>query len=304
MTPRERCVRILLRMLAYPYMYTRKQLADHFNVSKDVVSECIDVYRNVGLHFDQDKPHYRCAIIPQKGFKELDRLLSLTPDDRSKIGMALQRYASTKDALYLQRKIESLYDFQQLGLRSLRRPELEKIDTLKESKGERKQVRLVNYRSNSNESKDRVIECFHIDTENGMIQAYDVKRQESRHFKLNRVERAELLEQEWQYNTKHMYKETDVFRIADNNRVMVHLILDTYAYNIIVDTFPQAIKAIIPGNTVNTYDFQDQVNHKFIGLTNFIMSNIDHVVIVSPLMLQSTIKEKAIHIVRKFELSN
>ena len=293
MTPREKCVRILLRILAHPYTFTRKELADHFDMSKDAVTECIEVFRTVGLKFEQDKPHYRCAILPERGFDELERLKSLTKSDRDKIALALKQYAGNKDALYILNKIESLYDFQQLGIRALRRPELEKIDKLETAKKNEQRVILENYRSNSNETKDRLVECFHIDTEAGMIQVYDVDRKGSRHFKLNRIERVQALEAPWEYNDKHHCQYTDVFRIADNNRVNVHLLLDVYAYNALIDTFPQATRTTLPGSEPNTFDFQDQVNHKFLGLTNFIMSNAEHVQILNPPELKEQIREKA-----------
>ncbi len=84
MTPREKVIRLLLRILAHPYQFTRRELADYFGMSKDAVSECIEVFRTVGLNFHQDKPHYRCAILPERGFKELERLQFLTESDRKK----------------------------------------------------------------------------------------------------------------------------------------------------------------------------------------------------------------------------
>lgn len=299
MKPRERCVRILLRILAHPYTFTRKELADHFGMSKDAVTECIEVFKTVGLKFEQDKPHYRCAILPERGFDELERLKSLTKTDRDKITLALKQYAGDKDALYILNKIESLYDFQQLGIRALRRPELEKIDKLESAKKNQQRVVLENYRSNSNETKDRLVECFHIDTEAGMIQVYDVDRKGSRHFKLNRIERVQALEVPWEFENKHNYQYTDVFRIADNNRVNVHLLLDVYAYNALIDTFPQAKRATLPGSELNTFDFQDQVNHKFLGLTNFVMSNAAHVEILNPPELKEVIRGKAEEILNK-----
>lgn len=301
MKPREKCVRILLRILAHPYTFTRKELAVHFDISKDAVTECIEVFKTVGLKFDQDKPHFRCAILPERGFDELERLKSLSKTDRSKIALALNRFAGEKDALYIMNKIESLYDFQQLGIRALRRPELEKIDKLEAAKKKELRVALINYRSNSNETKDRLVECFHIDTEAGMIQVYDVDRKGSRHFKLNRIERVQVLELPWEHQDKHHYQYTDAFRIADNNRINVHLLLDVYADNALIDTFPQAKRATLPGSEPNTFDFQDQVNHKFLGLTNFIMSNAEHVEILNPQELKERIREKAEMVLKKIK---
>ena len=148
MTPRERVLRVLLRILAHPYRFTKRDLAEHFDMSKDAIKEDIEAMVNIGLHFDQDNK-YRCAVIPDRQFQELKHLQSLSDDEKSRIGGLLNQYLPGKEALYLKNKLDSLYDFQQLGLRALRRPALERIDVLERAKKEKLRVILKNYRSNS-----------------------------------------------------------------------------------------------------------------------------------------------------------
>jgi len=45
MTPRERVLRVLLRILACPYRYTKRDLADHFGYSKDSIDEDIQAIK-------------------------------------------------------------------------------------------------------------------------------------------------------------------------------------------------------------------------------------------------------------------
>ena len=298
MTPREKIVKLLLRILAHPYRFTRKQLAGYLEVDESNLKKYINSLKNVGLEYDQDKQN-RAAILPQRGFKELERLQFLTESDRNKIAFALNRLGQDKDSLYILKKLDSLYNFQQLGLRALRRPELDKIDKLETAKKEKRQVVLENYRSNSNETKNRVVECFDIDTVAGMIQVVDTEKLKIRHFKLNRIERVKILVSPWEHEDKHHPKDTDVFRIADNNRIMVHLQFDSYAYNILADTFPQAIAACLPGPEPNTFDFQAKVNAKFIGLINFIMGNSKHIEVLFPDELKDELKDRAKKILEK-----
>ena len=298
MTPREKIIKLLLKILAHPYRFTRKELADSIEVDESNLKKYITSLKNVGLHYEQDSQH-RAAILPQRGFKELERLQFLTESDRSKIAFALSKLGSDKDVPYIRKKLESLYDFQQLGIRALRRPELDKIDKLEAAKKQQRQVILINYRSNSNKTKNRTVECFDIDTVAGMIQVFEVDDKKLRHFKLNRIERVEILEAPWQYTPVHHYKYTDVFRIANDTRIMVHLQFDSYAYNALADTFPQAIAHTLPADTPNAFDFQTRVNAGFLGITNFILSNAGHVEIINPPELKEAVRRKVEEILRK-----
>jgi len=300
MTPRERVLKVLLRILAHPYRFTKRALADHFEVSKDTIKDDIKAMVNIGLHFHQDNKH-RCAIIPDRQFKELKHLQSLNEDDQATINDALARHCSSKDALYLKNKLSSLYDFQRLGIRALRRPALERIDTLEQAKNQKQLVILKNYRSNSNTIRDRRVEVFHIDPELDTIQTYEVDEKGNRHFKLSRIERVELTDTTWQYESKHMYQYTDVFRIANNNQVPVHLRLQVYAYNDLIESYPKALSEILPAAEPNTFDFETKVNAEFLGLMNFIMGNFKHIEIIEPQELKDKVEERAKEILEKIK---
>lgn len=300
MTPRERVIKVLLRILAHPYRYTRRDLAQYFGKSKDTIIEDITAIRNVGLsiEYDTDNQH-RLAILPDREFKELRHLQPLSDEDKSRISGAL-RYIPEREAIYLRKKLESLYDFQQLGLRALRKPALDRIDRLALALKNREQVILENYRSRSNQIRDRLVEPFHVDPEKDTLQAYDVDQKDSRHYRLSRIERVHLTGQPWLYKNDHRAKITDVFRIADNDQVQVHLHLDVFAYNSLTEEFPLTITYIDPGAEPNSFDFQGPANHEFKGLLNFIMSNAEHVTIIYPDRLRERVREEGEKIVKKF----
>lgn len=301
MTPRERIIRILVKLLAHPYRFTRRDLAEEFN-NGDLEAINGDIrelrHADIGLH-QEEKPPYRLAIIPDHRLKELKRLMPLTDEERNRISAALSRELSTKDALYLNNKLASLYDFQKLGLRALRRPALEKIDRLETAKNQERQVVLEKYRSNSNTIKDRRIEPFFIDPELDTLQAYEPEKEKSSHFKLSRIERVILTDDPWTGKDKHQYKYTDVFRIADNEQETVQLHLNVWGFNALVEAYPKARAEISAGTLPNTFEFQSRVNSQFLGLINFIMGNADHVEVIYPERLKVRICEEAQKILQK-----
>ena len=299
MTPSERTVKVLLRILSAPFTYTKKDLAQYFGYRvKDNINRDLQAIRNAGLKVVQDRPHYRCAIEPDREFKELRHLQALSDEDRAQIKHAL-RISSSRDAHYLGQKLDTLYDFQQLGLRALRRPVLDRLGHLEVAKKQKRRVILEQYRSNSNEVRDRQVEPFHIDPELDTLQAYDINSQDSRHFKLSRIERVRPTEWPWEYEKRHVLKYTDVFRIADNEQIMVHLKLNVQAYNDLVETYPKAQSETMSGDAPNTYDFQAKVNVGFLGLMNFVMANAMHIEVVSPPLLKESVRAKAKEILEK-----
>ena len=305
MTPRERCIRVLLRILRNPYRFTLRELSTYYgHTTTDALKDDIEQLRRAGMHVDIKRfDSYRYAILPDREFKELDYLQPLTDEDRMKINRALD-YTSKKDKLYLSEKLNSLYDFQQLGLRALRRPALDRIDKLESARKQKKQAVLIGYRSNTSGSiRNRIVEPFHIDAELDTVQALNVEEDPpvNKHFLLSRIERVQILEERWQFEALHGYQKTDVFRIANNKQVLVQLRLNVYAYNALVGYYPKALSEITAGSEPLSYEFESMVYEDFIGLTNYILGNAAHarIEIIKPEALKQKIRDLAQKIIEK-----
>lgn len=303
MKARVRSIEVLLRLLRNPYRFTLKDLAKHLGSSVDTIKEDIECLRQTGLHVDVRRTdRYRYGIIPDREFKELDYLQPLSDEDRAKMRRALD-YMNERDRLYLSKKLDSLYDFQQLGLRALRKPALDRIDKLESAKKQKKQALLVGYRSNSGSIRNRIVEPFELDVELDTLQALDLEETPpvTKHFLLSRIKRVEVLDEPWQNEALHGPKKTDVFRIANNDQTTVELILDVFAYNALVGAYPKALSEITDGTEANTYHFQSKVNARFIGLANFILGNAAQarIEIIQPKALKAHVQALAAKIIEK-----
>ncbi len=302
MSARERIVRIILFLLSHPYTYTKKEIVDRLeDTTLGTFDEDIRILRSLDLTVNCKRPSYTYAILPEKEFKELNYLSPLTDRDRDCITNALLKQLPKNEGMYLNKKLDSLYDFQKLGIRALRKPALEKIDNLTEAKNKEVCVILEDYYSNSSEPRNRKVEPFFVDPDYDTLQAYDVEALGIRHFKLNRIKRVVILKNPWEYKDKHHKKETDIFRIADDDIVMVHLELNMQGRNILMDTFPKAKEAITHGSDKNTFDFQSKVNTKFLGVTNFILGNADNVKVIGPDSLKEHLKKQARKIIDQYD---
>lgn len=268
-----RLLKVMRALLEQPYRYTKKELAERFGVSTDAIKDDFEDFRTAGFDLDYDSK-YRYAFIADKPFEELKSLLQFSEADQLRLLKALNEVEPGNPQFEeLRRRLASLYDFFQKEQGYMRRPYLTKVNLLQQAKQEKQQVVLVGYRSsNSNRISDRLVEPFDAKAEDDILQAFDVDKQQLRHFRISRIKRIRPTDTPWAFEDQHQVLATDPFRIVDDNQVMVHLRLKVGAYNELVERFPLA-KAYIQEDATeeNVFDFQCRVNHHFYGLTNFIL---------------------------------
>ncbi len=291
----ERIIRLLLRILYNPNTFNKQQLIDFYETSESTIKRDIQSLRAAGIEIIQEKRQpYRYTINPGKSFSELKYLQPLSDEDKGRISRALHDTGtSTKKVNYIIQKLESLYDFKKLGLSILSQSELDKIDTLKAAKQQKTQAILVNYRSNTSAMRNRTVEVFDIDVSLNTIQCYEPdtpKADKLQHFRIARFDRAMLTDTPWQFEPLHKPKKTDIFRIANDDQVSVHLKLKSQAYNYLVEHYPMARGKIRPASQEGIWDFEAEINRKLYGLTNFILANSDKVEIVYPIELQEHLR--------------
>lgn len=291
---RGRIVRILRAIVDYPFGYTKKQLADRYGVSTDTIAGDLAVLENAGFILDYDE-RYRYAFKVDKPLKQLKDLLHFSEEDQALLYQAIDNLPNAGARhQQLKKKLASLYDFRRLGYTYLRKPHLAKVDLLLQAQSEKKQVRLVNYRSsNSNVIADRLVEPFHVSPPDDTLQAYDVDKGALRHFRISRIARVEIIPTDWQFQGHHNIVITDPFRIVDNNQVMVHLRLNVGAYNELIERYPLTKAYLEVTEDPNVFDFQCMVNHRFFGLTNFILGFHHQIVeVISPESLRQHLEKE------------
>ena len=269
---RIRLVRILRTIAEYPYGYTKQLLADKYGVSRDTISGDFKAMESAGFVLEKDDRH-RYAFKVDRPMRQLKDLLHFSEEDQAALYQAIDNLPiNSERARNLKAKLGSLYDFRRLGHAYLRKPHLAKVDLLLEAKAQKRQVYLVDYRSsNSNAIHTRLVEPFHISPADDTLQAFDVDKHTLRHFRISRFTRVQPTDLPWEYEGHHNIMHVDPFRIVDNHQVMVHLRLGVGAYNELVERYPLTKAHLEETDDPNIFDFQCQVNHRFFGLSNFIL---------------------------------
>ena len=269
---KSRLLRVMRAILENQKNYTKRALAEMVGVHPDTIKKDLEAFTNAGFVIAHDTK-YRYYFVEEKPFQQLKDLLHFSEEDQFLLMNAIDAIEiNDEKGRKLKRKLASLYDYRRLGHSYLRRPYLNKVDLLMQAKNEEYQVTLEDYRSStSNKISNRLVEPFHLDPPADTLQAFDVHKEKLRHYRISRIKRVKLSETKWQYKGHHNIMRTDPFRIVDNNQVMVHLRLKIGAYNELVERFPLTQSYIIEAQEDEIYDFQCNVNHRFLGLTNFIL---------------------------------
>lgn len=291
---RHRILRLLRALLERPNGYTMQQLADQYGVSKDTIAGDFEILRNAGFVLDHDK-RFRYAFKVDKPLKQLKDLLHFSEEDQAMLHQAIDNLTlNSERARALKAKLAALYDFRRLGHAYLRKPHLTKVDLLLQAKEEKRQAFLIDYRSsNSNRIETRRVEPFHISPAEDTIQAYDVDKHTLRHFRISRFTRVQLTDLPWAHEGAHTIMHVDPFRIVDNQQVTVQLRLGVGAYNELIERYPLTKAHLEETDDPNFFDFQCRVNHRFYGLSNFILGFYhQHIEVLEPEELKAHLREE------------
>lgn len=285
-SPKNRLLAILKLLIESPYQYTKKTLATMYNVDPKTIKKDFEELRDADFNVDYDH-QFRYGIVPNKPLQHLEDMLFFTEAEKEILidALANNAKASEKRTKRMQEKLNTIYDVSKLGSSLFSRTFLSKANLLEQAKQEKKIVKLINYRStNSSEVTDRLVEPFQVSVKEDILHAFEVEKKAIRHFRISRIERVELQDADWQYETQHYVTATDPFRIVNDHKVRVHIRLKVGGYNELIERFPLTQAYLQPSaDELGVYDFECNVNEKFFGLTNFILGYHEHIVeIIEP----------------------
>ena len=294
-SPKNRLLDILKNLLEYPQHYTIKTLAAKYNVSTSTIKKDFDELKDAWFNLKHDK-QYRYFIVSDKSLEHLEDVLFFTETEKELLLEALTE-ANTADKRLekIRAKLERIYDVSKLGSSLFSRTFLDKANLLEQAKKQKRVTKLINYRSTmSSKVSDRLVEPFQVSTKEDILHAYDLERKQIRHFRISRIERVELQDENWQHETLHYVSATDPFRIVNDQQIYVHLKLKTGGVNELIEKFPISQAYIQPcTNQKDLYHFECKVNAEFLGITNFILGNFEYITeIVEPESLIEHVRKK------------
>ena len=237
----ERMLR-LMKMLASNKNYTVDELAERLGISYRSIYRYIDTFKDSG--FVVEKLHsniYRLGKMP-KGYIDLKDLIYFSEEEAYIVNSLINSLDSTNALkINLKKKLSAVYNSTSLINYVQKKEIAEHIESLGKAMREKKIVILKGYESShSREICDRLIEPFEFSTNCIDIWGYDLEKKENKVFKISRIGKVKIMDDDWRCEDEHKKSKTDCFRISGYEQTPVKLELSMMAKNLLIEEYPLA----------------------------------------------------------------
>lgn len=171
----------------------------------------------------------------------------------------------------------TIEDIRRRRLENLRKTD-DKTIILQDAIQKEHRVRLMGYRSsNSGTVQNRVIEAFHIDS-NEYIHGYEPDSDMVKIFRVSRADKIVMLDDPWAFKDKHIPLQIDLFHMSGKHRITIKLLLKLQAKNAIEEYYP-GIASCIRQHKSNLW-LLDTYTYNLYPLMVFYLSHAKYVEIV------------------------
>lgn len=161
---------------------------------------------------------------------------------------------------------------------------------IKTAIGEGKKIKILKYQSaNSNEISDRIVDPIALVRSDSQLSAYDVEKQDYRHYKIKRMQGVVVLDQK--QSALHQDTFTDIFGFTSNQHFIVKLDLKKRAYRLLIEEYPESRPFMADQDGEFPYRFVCKITDNT-GVGRFILGLPGEIKIAEPYELKAYIKNK------------
>lgn len=237
----------LIMMMSGKTDYSIEDISVRLGITPRSVYRYIETLRNAG--FAVEKRHsnmYKLVRMPNFSV-DLNKLIYFTEEEAFIINKLINAIDGTNTLKAgLLKKLSAIYSLTSIAELVTDNKTSEIIEIIGKAIQTKSQVTLIDYESaNSHTKSDRHIEPFAFTTNYIDVWAYDIDKHENRIFKISRTGKAEISENEWEYEPLHSIGHTDCFRMNGLDRIHVRLRLSLRAKNLLIEEYPLSAQHII-----------------------------------------------------------
>ena len=271
----ERLLR-LMKMLTANNRYTIDDIAEKLNMSQRTIYRYIDTFREAGfvvkkngsfIRLDKQSPY----------FKDISQLVHFTDEEAHILKSAIESIDENNVIKQnLKSKLYSVYDYKILAECVTKGSNAKNVNSIVEAMENRKQIVLKNYKSaNSSHISDRVIEPYEFTTNYIQVWGYEHSSGENKIYKISRIDEVEILDKDWENESKHQTAYMDIFRYSSFNRYNIKLKMGLRAASLLVEEYPLSEKNLIKLSE-NQYVLDVDVA-SFEGVGRFVLGLLDDI---------------------------
>ena len=192
--------------------YTVEQLCDRIQISRRNLYYYIDFFRDAGFVVEKHGTYYSLDK-SSPFFTKLFKSVSITEDEAITIRRILDKVSDNSlQVASLKRKLERLYDLDILNSLATDEERAANVNALYDAMKLKRVAVIHNYSSpNSNTSRARVVEPFMFLNGNNDVCCYEITAKANKTFRVARMGRVEVLNDQWQHEPLHRRMFTDIF---------------------------------------------------------------------------------------------
>ena len=241
----------LLLLLAGNRGYTIEQICYKMNISRRNFYYYLEFFRDCGFivekvsnlySIDRDSPFFR--RLPERIDFTEDEIITI----RRLLKATTRKNAITANLL---RKLERLYAFKILADDELREQSARNVSALHKAIKFKRMVVIQRYNSpHSKTVKNRLVEPFLLMNNNNEVRCYEPQSMMNKTFKVSRMGKVEVLDDEWANEGQHRMMYTDIFMFSSEEKHDAEMTLGPLSYNILKEEYPASKKYIskLPDN--------------------------------------------------------
>jgi len=260
----------LLTLLSGAKAFSKQEIIERLELSERSFYRYIKTLKEAGFVINNDHTYYAIAKKSIQ-FKEISSLLHFSDEEAYILNEAIHNIdANSKARESLISKLSALYDSDRISAQFVSKEKSSKIKPLLDAIKDKKQVKLIGYKSSgSGKISTRVVEPFEFTPNYISLWTYELSSKANKLFKISRVQKVEIIDANWVSESEHKSNLLDCFRIGGDKQIFVKLEMSLKARNLLIEEYPlseQFIKSI----NDNLYRFNGWVA-KFYGIGRFIL---------------------------------
>lgn len=231
----------LMVLLASSRRYTVDEVSRELSMSRRSIYRYIDAFRQMGFIVRKEGTRYSLAS-ESPFFLEITDRIHFSDDEALTINQVLNAVMDNSPQVrHLREKLSSLYDYNVLSKHIVDDKVAHNLSVLYRAIKEERVVLLRNYHSaNSDQVSNRIVEPYLFAAENSEVRCFEIPTGQNKTFKLNRIEKVEVLDLLWSHKKDHAPYFVDLFRFGGEKRFKVKLLLGNLATNILLEESPAA----------------------------------------------------------------
>ena len=268
-----------ITLLADKKGYTIDEIAERLELSRRSAYRYIETFKESRFVFDYKNGRYRLAT--DKGsMKELAHTIWFTEEEAYIIKRLIDELDNSNGMKAgLMKKLAAISNMTNLGDYTQNKTISNNINGLAAAIKDQKQVLLKNYSSaHSDTRNDHIVEPFEFTTNMIDIWAFDITDRKNKRFKITRIEKVQIQDSYWLFESHHKSETLDDFRTHGDECYHIKLKMDRMAKELLVEEYP------LSENHITTIDgnhwlYEADV-HKIEGAGRFVIGLYPHIIIL------------------------